>query len=651
MMRNDRSAPKAYLTPLLDSIGGPADLKKIPRRDLPLLAEELRREIIRVVTHNGGHLASSLGAVELIIAIHYVLNSPEDKIIFDVGHQAYAHKLLTGRRDRFDTLRLAGGLSGFPKRNESPCDSFDTGHSSTSVSAALGLAAARDLAGLNHTVLAVLGDGALTGGQALEAMNHAGTLRKKLILVLNDNNMSISPNVGWLSEYLSLLVTRPSYVRLRRKIKGGLTQYLPIAGRPLVDFIRRLEEALKSLFTPSTLFEPLGFRYLGPFDGHDPGTLIDGLAGATNIDRPVLMHVVTTKGKGYAPAEADPCGYHGVGRRPPEEAGEAPPEIIETAEKPAGENFSSLFGRLLLAEAEKEPRILAITAAMSEGTGLASFFAKFPERAFDVGIAEQHAVTLAGGLAAGGFKPVAAIYSSFLQRAFDQLFHDVALPALPVVLAVDRAGLVGEDGPTHHGGLDLSYLRLLPNFTIMIPADAAEMEAMLKLALTLNGPSALRYPRGPAPAGPTRPLPPPVPGRGVVLREGADLAILALGPAVAEALAAADRLADAGLSAAVINPRFLKPLDEELILTAARETGRLLTVEENSLAGGFFGAVSETLARARPPAPGLLRGLGLDDEPAPQATQKAQRAGRGLDAAGIFQAALALAREVGPKKP
>jgi 1-deoxy-D-xylulose-5-phosphate synthase len=633
----------------LEAINGPADLKKISRRELPFLAEELRREIIRVVTRNGGHLASSLGAVELIIALHYVLNAPEDRIIFDIGHQAYAHKLLTGRRDRFDSLRLEGGLSGFPRRHESPYDSFDTGHSSTSVSAALGLASARDLAGQNHVVAAVVGDGALTGGQALEALNHAGALKKKLLIILNDNDMSISPNVGGLSEHLSLLVTRAGHVRLRRKIKGGLTQYLPHGGRRLIDFLHHLEKVLKSFLSPpSSLFEALGLRYLGPFDGHDLDILIEALSGAARLDRPVLMHVVTTKGKGYAPAEADPRGYHGVRRRRPEETPDLP-DIVEPAGTVTadGRGFSELMGRGLLAEAEGDDRILAITAAMSEGTGLSPFFERFPDRAFDVGIAEQHAVTLAAGLAAGGFRPVVAIYSSFLQRAFDQLFHDVGLPNLPVVLAVDRAGLVGEDGPTHHGWLDLSYLRLLPNFTVMAPADAWELTAMLKLALSLPGPSALRYPRGPAPAAPGTLPPPPRPGQGLVLRDGEDLTILALGPVVTEALSAAEALAAEGLSAGVINLRFLKPLDEEMIISAAVKTGRLLTVEDNTLAGGLFSATTEILSRTRTPA--LLQGLGLGDEPALQATLNAQRARFGLDSAGLMRAARELSRRPKPK--
>jgi 1-deoxy-D-xylulose-5-phosphate synthase len=619
---------------LLAGLDSPADLKKIPRSALPRLAEEIRREIIRVVGTNGGHLASSLGAVELIIALHYVLTAPEDQIIFDVGHQAYAHKILTGRRRRFETLRRAGGLSGFPKRGESPYDAFDTGHSSTSVSAALGLACARDLDGRDRRVVAVLGDGALTGGMALEAMNHAGALKKRLIVILNDNSMSISPNVGGLSEYLSIFVTRPAYVRFRRRLKGSLKQYLPGRSQRLINFLRRVEEALKSIFTsPSTLFEALGFKYLGPFDGHDAGLLIDALTGALNLDWPVLLHVVTTKGKGHPAAENDPMGFHGLGV--PQKINELEAAGADGRSAPR-ESFSGAFGRLMLAEAEREPKLAAVSAAMSEGVGLAGFFEKYPERSFDVGIAEQHAVTLAAGLAAGGYRPVAAIYSSFLQRAFDQLYHDVALQKLPVVLAVDRAGPVGEDGPTHHGALDLSYLRLLPNFTVMAPADAVELEAMLRLALTLDGPSAIRYPRGAAPEPAAASREPVVPGRGVLWRAGRDLSIVALGPPAHEALAAAERLAGAGYAVSVLNLRFLKPLDRDLVLAEAQKTGRILTVEENVLSGGLFGAVSELLAGRRL----RLRGLGLTDAPLEQGTQKSQRAALGLDAEGLFRAAL-----------
>lgn len=616
---------------LLETIEGPCDVKRIARQDLPKLAEEIRGEIIRVVTANGGHLASSLGVVELIIALHYVLKAPMDKIIYDVGHQAYAHKILTGRRAEFETIRRENGLAGFPKRAESLYDDFDTGHASTSVSAALGLACARDLAGEDHAVVAVIGDGALTGGMVMEALNHAGALKKKLIIILNDNKMSISRNVGGFSEYLSLLLTKPGYIRLRKKIKHGLHQYMPGRGGRVVDFIRRLEESLKGFFTsPSAMFEAVGFKYLGPFDGHDVGLLIDGLTGATNLDRPVLMHVVTTKGKGFSLAEDDPTSYHGVGMRRQAEVGEVVAEEPQLAPK---KNFCDVFGQALVEEARGDERVVAVTAAMSEGTGLSPFFEEFPSRSFDVGIAEQHAVTLSAGLAAGGLRPVVAIYSTFLQRAFDQLFHDVALQNLPVVVAVDRAGLVGEDGETHHGGLDLSYLRLLPNFTVMAPADGDEVAAMLHLGLSLPGPSAIRYPRGAAPAsispGEVRL------GRGQILREGHDLAILTLGWPTAEALAAAETLASEGIQARVVNLRFIKPLDEKLILESAQKTGAVLTVEENSKAGGLFGAVSEMLANTTI----KLNGLGLTDEPVHHASQKSQRAKVGLDRQGICRAA------------
>ncbi len=617
---------------LLATLDDPKALKAMPDEDLPRLAQEMRNLIIRVVEKNGGHLASSLGAVELIIALHRALEPPRDKIVFDVGHQAYAHKILTGRRAEFESLRREGGLSGFPKRSESFYDDFDTGHSSTSVSAALGLAAARDLAGDDHVTAAVLGDGALTGGMALEAMNHAGALKKKLLVVLNDNKMSISPNVGGLSEYMSLLVTRPSYVKIRKTVKARLHRHLPSSGPDIVAGIKKLEEALKGLAAPSAFFEALGFEYLGPFDGHDIALLTTVIERVKKKEKPVLLHVLTQKGHGYAPAESDPLRFHGLGART------APDEVTteEEAARPAPPSFSEAFGEALTARAENDSRIVAVSAAMSQGTGLAGFFAKFPARSFDVGIAEQHAITFAAGLAVGGFRPVAAIYSSFLQRAFDQLHHDVALQKLPVILAVDRAGLVGEDGPTHHGGLDLSYLRLLSGFTVMAPADAEELGRMLDLALALPGPSAIRYPRGRVPAAPLTPLDAPLEaGRGVRLRGGNDLSILALGSPLGAALAAAERLASENISAAVVNLRFIKPLDRELILEEAARCGRLLTVEENSIVGGLFSAVGETLAAA----PCLLRGLAMPDAPTPQAAQSSQRAALGLDADGIYAAA------------
>ena len=624
-------------TPLLDSVSNPSDLKKLTQEQLPNLATEIRQEITRVVCRTGGHLASSLGAVELITALHYVLNSPRDKIIFDVGHQSYAHKILTGRKAAFETLRQEGGLSGFPKKSESPHDAFDTGHSSTSTSAALGLACARDLQGENYNVVAVVGDGALTGGMTMEAMNHAGALKKKLIVILNDNNMSISPNVGGLSEYMSLMITRPWYVRFRGRIKSNLKQYMPTRESRIIAFLRRLEEAAKIIFTsPSALFEAVGFKYLGPFDGHDTSLLIDAITGACNIDHPVLLHVVTTKGKGYPPAENDPLTFHGVGVSKYADVLEIPPDPIPT--KKLGENFSSIFGRCLVEEAKDNPKIVAITAAMSEGTGLATFFTEYPTRSFDVGIAEPHAVTLAAGFASEEqYRPVVAIYSSFLQRAFDQLFHDVALPNLPVTIAVDRAGPVGEDGPTHHGGLDLAYLRTLPNFTVMVPADAHDLTNMLKLALRLPGPAAIRYPRG---AAPPVEFIPPLPlelGKGAILKEGTDVAILALGPPVACALEAAEKLAAQGISAGVVNLRFIKPIDKSLVLQMAKQTGRILTLEEGSLAGGLFGAVNEVLAGSHT----LVHGLGMTDKPLAQATQGRQRAQLGLTADGIFEAILA----------
>ncbi|MGL4208647.1 MAG: 1-deoxy-D-xylulose-5-phosphate synthase, partial [Candidatus Adiutrix sp.] len=480
------SENKKSPSPFLDAVTCPQDLKKLAITDLPYLANEIRGEIIRVVNRNGGHLASSLGAVELIVALHYVLNAPFDKIIFDVGHQAYAHKIITGRRAEFETLRQKGGLSGFPKRAESLYDDFDTGHSSTSVSAALGLAVARDLKGEDHTVAAVIGDGAMTGGMAIEAMNHAGALKKKLLIILNDNSMSISPNVGGLSEYLSLMLTRPEHINFRQRVKRILRGYMPSRGQKIILGVQKIEEALKSVFTgPSAFFEAMGFKYMGPFDGHELAPLISALRHGTKMQRPVLIHVITTKGKGFAPAECDPCRYHGVSACPPKvNLDEKILPVPQADLLPPRPNFADAFGELLVEEAQKNHQIVAITAAMCQGVGLEPFSQKFPNRFFDVGIAEQHAITLAAGLAAGQLLPVVPIYSSFLQRAFDQLFHDVALPNLPVVVAVDRAGPVGEDGPTHHGAFDLSYLRLLPNFTVMAPADTGELSAMLKLALS-----------------------------------------------------------------------------------------------------------------------------------------------------------------------
>jgi 1-deoxy-D-xylulose-5-phosphate synthase len=632
---------------LLAKINSPEDIRKLSLQELTVLAQEIREEIIRVVTVNGGHLASSLGAVELIIALHHVFDTPRDQVVFDVGHQTYAHKLLTGRAKDFSRLRLAGGLSGFPRREESPYDAFSAGHSSTSISAAMGLATVRDLLGDNRKVVAVIGDGALTGGMALEAINHAGGLQKDILVILNDNQMSISPNVGAISQYLSLKMTSPELLSLREKVKSTLEKLLPQKGRRVIRRFQMAEEALKGfLVSPNSFLACWGFKYLGPIDGHDLEKLIKALHQVKNLNRPVLLHVLTTKGKGYPPAEENPLAFHGLGRlkRNPAPLPEKPELFVETQAPDPPKTYTEVFGRFLLHNAPKHPRLVAITAAMSQGTGLEEFFRRYPLRAFDVGIAEQHAVTFAAGLAAGGMRPVVAIYSTFLQRAFDQLFHDVALPNLPVIVAVDRAGLVGEDGPTHHGGLDLSFLRLLPNFTVMAPKDEHELVAMLELAISLNGPVAIRYPRGPVsgrqPAESPKPL---IKGQGEILRSGSDLTIMAIGQTVWSAFEAAEILKKKGLNPEVLNLRFIKPLDKKLVIKSAETTGHVLTVEENSLTGGLFGAVSETLAnRPLGSPPVLVRALGLTDEPVSHATQAQQRASLGLDSEGLALAALRL---------
>lgn len=688
---------------MLFDIKYPADLKGLDVAQLRELAAEIRARMIEVVTKNGGHLASSLGAVELILALHHVLDAPKDKIVFDVGHQAYAHKMLTGRADDFDSLRLEGGLSGFPRRGESPYDVFGAGHSSTSISAALGLAVARDLAGGDHKVAAVIGDGALTGGMAMEALNNAGALQTDLLVVYNDNRMSISPNVGALSQYLSLKLTTREHLMMRQKVKGILERLMPQKGNRVIRRFQQAEEALKGfLISPTAFLAAWGFKYIGPIDGHDMRRLVDAMRQVASFKRPVLLHVLTTKGKGFAPAESDPLSFHGVSRKARsgglsdeiaksdkeptvksdnDEIGKSGGEVIgesgddEIGEiegeaglksghvrldktggeaiaktgvdsgsiEPAGRpkpsmTYTGIFGRFMVEKAKTDPRLVAITAAMSQGTGLDGFFEAYPNRAFDVGIAEQHAVTMAAGMAAAGLRPVVAIYSTFLQRAYDQLFHDVALQDLPVVLAVDRAGLVGEDGPTHHGGLDLGYLRSLPGMVVMAPKDEHELAAMLEKALDLPGPSAVRYPRGAVTGRPASSSPPIEVGRGEMLRAGTDLTIAAIGQTVWSAMEAAERLAAAGISTAVLNMRFVKPLDAALIAEAAERCGRILTAEENSLACGLFGAVSEAVVGLPKPVP--VRGLGLGDSPVLHASPQRQRAILGLDADGIERAVL-----------
>jgi 1-deoxy-D-xylulose-5-phosphate synthase len=576
------------MSSILDGINTPEDLRQLSIPKLVILSQEIRERIITVVSKQGGHLAPSLGAVELAIALHYVFETPRDKVIWDVGHQAYAHKLLTGRRDAFHTLRQYGGISGFCKRSESEYDVFDAGHASTSISSALGIACARDLAGENFKVVAVIGDGSMTGGLAFEGLNNAGALGRDLIVVLNDNTMSISKNVGAISTYLTDLLTNPLYNRLKVDI-WELTGKMAMVGQRIRALAARMEESIKSLLVPGMVFEALGFRYFGPIDGHNHTQLIKTLKQIKNFKGPLLLHVLTKKGKGYKYAEEDAPKFHGIG------AFEKLNGTISTSKKVP--SYTEVFGKTMVQLAAKDKKLVAITAAMSIGTGLTEFRKRYPERFFDVGIAEQHAVTFAAGLACQGYRPVAAIYSTFLQRAFDQIVHDVALQQLPVVLAIDRGGVVGEDGPTHHGILDLSMLRQIPNIVVMAPKDEDELRHMLKTAIHYDaGPVGLRYPRG---SGVGVPLSSPIHlveiGSWEILHHGSDVAILAVGSMVYPALKAAQKLSKNKVEVCVINCRFIKPLDEKVIRDVAGRYGHIITVEENVLAGGFGSAVMEFL--------------------------------------------------------
>jgi 1-deoxy-D-xylulose-5-phosphate synthase len=581
-------SPSQNKTPLLDTVHEPADLRSFSLDELRQLADELRTETIDAVSFTGGHLGAGLGVVELTVALHHVFDTPSDRLIWDVGHQAYPHKILTGRRSRIRTLRQGGGLSGFTKRSESVYDPFGAAHSSTSISAGLGMAVARDLAGKSNNVVCVIGDGAMSAGMAYEAMNNAGGMKSRLIVILNDNDMSIAPPVGAMSAYLSRLISSRSY-RSFRRIGGQLARLLP---RPMERAAKRVEEYARGFVTGGTLFEELGFYYVGPIDGHNLSHLLPVLKNVrdSEAEGPVLIHVVTQKGKGYGPAEAAADKYHGVGKF----------DVITGALAKAKSNapaYQKVFGDALIAEAEKDPKIVAITAAMPSGTGLDLFQKRFPERCFDVGIAEQHGVTFAAGLATEGFKPFAAIYSTFLQRAYDQVVHDVAIQSLPVRFAIDRAGLVGADGPTHAGSFDITYLATLPNFVVMAAADEAELVHMVATAASIDDrPSAVRYPRGdgvgielPAKGEPLEI------GRGRILREGTAVAILSLGTRLAEALKAAEDLAARGLSTTVADARFAKPLDEDLIRRLAAEHEVLITIEEGSI-GGFGSHVLHFLA-------------------------------------------------------
>jgi len=576
---------------LLEKIHEPQDLRALNRSELKELAAEIRQEMIKVVAVNGGHLAPNLGVVELTLALHRVFDSPRDKIIWDVGHQSYVHKLVTGRYAAFKTLRTHRGLSGFPKRSESPHDCFETGHSSTSISAAVGFAKARDLLKEKHHVVAVIGDGAMTGGMAYEALNHAGHNETGLIVVLNDNEMSISPNVGAISTYLYRLRTDPRYDERKAELEH-LLRRIPGIGSKVAKAAEKAKDSLKYLLVPGLWFEELGFTYLGPIDGHDEALIEQVLEQAKQKKGPVLVHVVTRKGKGYEPAEQNPDVFHGVGA--------FDPDTGELLKKPAPPSYTQVFGETLCQLAASEPRLVAITAAMPSGTGLNLFAERFPERFFDVGIAEQHAVTFGAGLAFGGLKPVVAIYSTFFQRAYDQVLHDVCLPQANVILAIDRAGVVGDDGPTHHGVFDMSFLRIIPHLIFMVPKDENELRHMLYTATRCNGPVALRYPRGAGQGVEQDPVLQELPiGKGEVLREGRDVTLVGVGPMVYTCLAAADELRYRGVDAAVLNPRFIKPFDEELLVRFARLTKRLIVVEDHVLQGGLGSAVLEILADSK----------------------------------------------------
>jgi len=620
---------------ILNNIESPEDLRAVTVADLPQLAAEIRKLIIDTVSRTGGHLASSLGVVELTIALHYVFATPRDLLVWDVGHQAYAHKILTGRIKSFASLRQAGGMSGFPKRSESEYDAFGVGHSSTSISAALGMALAAEQMHRRLRSVAIIGDASMSAGIAFEALNHAGALDRDLIVVLNDNEMSISPNVGAMSAYLNRILTGSTVNRLRHDVKSVLTN-IPKFGESVFKMVKRAEESFKGFVIPvGTIFEDLGFQYVGPLPGHDLEALIETFENVSHLDGPVLVHVVTKKGKGYAPAEADPTAFHGVGKF----------EIASgrkiTSDKPAPPSYTSVFGQTLTKLAAIDERVVGITAAMPAGTGIEILAEKFPDRVYDVGIAEQHGVTMAAGMASQGLHPFVAIYSTFMQRAFDQVIHDVALQNLSLTLCLDRAGVVGEDGPTHHGAFDISYLRMIPNMIIMAPKDENELQQMLFSSLQYSAPSAIRYPRGN--------------GLGVemesefkelklgsweVLREGNDAVLLAVGSCVAPAMNAAAELAETeNLNCQVLNCRFVKPFDTELLRTTLKNFRQVFTFEENSVAGGFGSGVLEFMA-AEKIWTTQVTVTGLPDKFIQHASPKQLHADMKLDAAGIKETVL-----------
>ena len=608
--------------PLLDQIDSPADLRNLKQNQLPQLAREVRDFLIQFVGQTGGHLAAGLGTVELTVALHYVFNTPEDRLVWDVGHQSYPHKILTGRRDRMSTMRKKGGLIGFPSRDESPYDTFGVGHSSTSISAALGMAIAARQENQNRKVVAVIGDGAMTAGMAYEALNHAGVLDANILVILNDNDMSISPNVGGMSNYLAKILSGRVYSTVRegsKKVLGKMPSVWALA--------RRAEEHVKGMVIPGTLFEELGFNYIGPIDGHDLDTLVITLQNLKNLQGPQFLHIVTKKGKGFAPAEQNPCDYHGVSAFDP-----ATGKMLGKSDQATSPTYTQVFGDWICDMAAKDNRLMGITPAMREGSGLVAYSDKYPARYFDVGIAEQHSVTLAAGMACEGLKPVVAIYSTFLQRAYDQLIHDVALQNLPVLFAIDRAGLVGPDGPTHAGSFDLSYMRCIPNMLIMAPADENECRQMLYTGFLHNGPAAVRYPRGKGPGIPVQKAMTALPlGKGEILKQGNGIALLAFGSMVTPAMEAAQKL-----GATVANMRFIKPLDEALILELAQRHTTLVTLEENAVEAGAGSAINEFLASLNLNIPVL--NLGIPDKFIEHGSREECLTECGLDTSGIIAA-------------
>lgn len=609
---------------ILDKIKKPNDIQKIPLAEFPQLAEEIRSFLIESVSRTGGHLASNLGVVELTLALHNVLDFPDDKLIWDVGHQAYTHKILTGRKGEFETLRKEGGLSGFPKRGESNCDSFDAGHSSDSISAGLGYVHARDLLGENYHVVSVIGDGALTGGMAYEALNNAAELDTNFIIVLNDNNMSISPNVGGMSNYLSAIRTAEAYTGMKMSLNKAVKK-IPRVGTAMVDAVRRTKSSIKQLFIPGMLFENMGLTYLGPVDGHNMRQMMRLFNEAKRVKGPVVVHVLTEKGRGYEPARQNPDMFHGIG-----------PFDIKTGkptQKKVCPGYTDVFADALCQVAAEEEKLVAITAAMPDGTGLKKFSQRFPDRFFDVGIAEEHAVTFAAGLAAGGLQPVVAIYSSFLQRAYDQILHDVCIQNLPVVFAIDRAGLVGSDGETHQGIFDLSYLSSIPNMHIMAPKNKWELSDMLKFAIDFQGPIALRYPRGEAFDGLREHREPIILGMGEWIYHEKDIVLVAVGSMVKTALAVREALQLKGYACSIINARFVKPIDTEILNEAVKDHSLIVTMEENVASGGFGEKVREYLDESG--YQGSLLTISIPDEYVEHGNVEILREEVGIDAYSI----------------